>query len=396
MKKAFNLALALFPIISGYGFSPSLDFGSLLLFFLGVGCVAAYPQKFKIKFPLGYMAFFVVALLLSLLWARSVPLRLLLFSANLCFACCYAKWDYLWKYYQATIIVCGVFFILQEALFYTTGFRPSGLLSILPVIYGNNAAMVEDAVSSFRSASFFLEPSYFAQYLVPYIIVCLFSTDKKDRKNGLIASVLLLLIRSGMGILALGVIWLLWFLFSKTKTTYKIIVGLAALGVLGILAYTGSSVFDYISGRSVEMLSYSGDERYMSSGFIRFFRGYYAFADMSVFDKLFGANPSVVHDFLNRNIFFGSDESNFLNGAQTLLFYNGIIGTLFFLRHTLLFPYKSHNRTLLVFSVCVILLMLGESFYLCSRWLVMVVFMQLLYQDERMKVNNIERNVIQG
>lgn len=381
MKKAFNLAIALFPIISGYGFSPSLDFGSLLLFVLGVGCVFVYPHQFKFKFPLGYQAFFIVALLLSLLWARSVPLRLLLFSVNLCLACTYAQWDYLWKYYKATVIISGLFFVFQEGLFYTAGYRPSGLLTILPVIYGNNATMIEQAASSFRSASFFLEPSYFAQFLLPYVVICLFSSDRKRMKQAIVVSVLLILIRSGIGILALGVIWLLWFLFSNTKLVYKIIVGFGAVGVLAVLAYADSSVFDYFSKRSGEMMSYSGDETYMSSGFIRFFRGYYAFSDMSTLDKLFGTNPSIVHDILEKNIFFGSDESNFINGVQTLLFYHGIVGTLFFLRHVLMYPYKVHNKILLVMSVCIILLMLGESFYLCSRWLMMVVFMQLIYQN---------------
>ena len=40
--------------------------------------------------------------------------------------------------------------------------------------------------------------------------------------------------------------------------------------------------------------------------------------------------PHQPQDILRKNIFFGSDESNFINGAQTLLFYHGIIGTLFF------------------------------------------------------------------
>ena len=390
MKKAFNLALALFPIISGYGFSPSLDFGSLLLFFLGAGCVVAYPKKFKIKFPLGYMAFFVVALLLSLVWTHSVPLRVLLFSINLCFACSYAKWDYLWKYYGIIVWISCAFFLIQEASYLLLGSRPSGLLSFIPTIYGDNGDMIGRSKIDLRSAAFFLEPSYFAQFLLPYVIVNLFSIQKGNVKRAVVISMIIVLIRSGMGVLCVALIWLMWFLYSNVKLHYKIIVLVLGASVFGVLVFTNSSILYALFGRAGELMSYGGDETYMSSGFIRFFRGYYAFTDMSALNMLFGANPQIVQDTLSRNIFFWSDEIRFLNGVQTLLFYHGIIGAVLYLSHLLSFPYRTHNKILLVFSVCFILLMLGESYFLCSRGFLMVIIMQSIAEGARVGSNSVQ------
>jgi len=379
MKKLFNFLIALFPILSGYGFSLSLDFGSLLLFIVGAGCVVVYPKKFKIKFPVGYMAFFVVALLLSLLWARSVPLRLLLYSANLCFACCYADLERLWKYYGIIVWISIGYFLIQEASFYTLGFRPGGLIPFLPTIYGGDtSARIAATAIQERSSSFFLEPSYFAQFLIPYVIISLFSSEKKDTNRAIVVSIVLLLVRSGMGIMLLGIIWLIWFMVSKTKTSTKILISLAAVALFGLLIYTNSSILDYFSSRSGELMSYTGDEQYQSSGFIRFFRGYFAFADLAPLSMLLGANPTDVQNILEHSIFFGADSSNFINGMQTLLFYHGVVGTLLYVRHLFLLPYKSKNNTLLVMSIAVLVLLLGESFYLSSRLFVMTVFMFLI------------------
>jgi hypothetical protein len=384
MKKAFNFLLALFPILSGYGLSLSLDFGSILLFVFGMGCVLAYPRKFRITMPVGYMAFFVVALLLALFWARNVPLRLLLFSVNLCFACCYAEKDKLWKYYSVIVWMCATFFLVQEVSFLLFGSRPGGLLPFLPTIYGGDTGSRIAAVSiDERSSSFFLEPSYCAQFMIPYVAICLFSSKKDSLKKAIAASIIIVLIRSGVGIILLGLIWIFWFLFSNLKFGVKICSLILALSLVGALIYTNSGILSYFSGRSGELLSFTGEEQYQSSGFIRFFRGYFAFAAVPTLDKLLGMNPTVVHFFLERSIYFGTDESYFINGMQTLLFYHGIVGTVLYIRHLVLIPYKFGSKSLIVMSVCIIILLLSESFYLSSRLFLMTVFMYLIREEYR-------------
>lgn len=380
MKKIFNFLLAMFPILSGYGFSVSLDFGSLLLFVAGVVCFIAYPKSFKIKFPEGFLVFLCVVLILEMFWIRSIPLRILLFSVNLCFACSFAKWEYVWKYYRALVLFCSLFFLLQESLFYTIGYRPSGLLPFVPTIYGESIskAMIESAIVGGRAASFFLEPSYFAQFLIPFVAINLFDSTKKGQKEAIIASVVVVLIRSGIGIMLLGVIYLLWYLFSSAKLANKILTSIVAIALLGFFVYFDSVFLRYFSGRFGELLSYTGDEEFQSSGFIRFFRGYYAFADVPIMNQLLGSPPEEVEIILSKNVFFLSLSDHFVNGMQMLLFYQGIVGAFFYIRHILLFPVKANNRALLVLTISFIFLLLGESYYLCSRAFLMTVFMYLL------------------
>jgi len=389
MKKAFNLQIALFPILSGYGLSLSLDFGSLLLFIFGVGCIITYPRQFKIKLPIGYSLFFVVAFLLSLAWVRSLPLRLLLFSVNLCFACCYAEKQLLWKLYGTIVWVCIAFFFVQEASFSILGVRPSGILPFLPTVYGgDNAGIINETATGVRSSSFFLEPSYFAQFLIPYVVICLFSSKVDERKKAIIVSFILLLVRSGIGILLLGIIWLLWLLLGNIKASTKVTAFVLIIMTLCALFFADNSISEYFLDRSSELLSYSGEEQYQSSGFIRIFRGYFAFSDLPTLNKLLGTHPSDVQSIFDRSLYFGTESTNFINGMQTLLFYHGIIGTFIYLRHILLLPYNTRNKTLLVLSISIIVLLLLEQFYLSSRLFVMMAFMHLM--REEMKRSRIE------
>lgn len=382
MKKIINLIIVLFPILSGYGLSLSLDFGSIILFVCGGWCFIAHPRH--LRFPIGYALFFWVALILSLVWARSIPLRLLLFSINLLFACLYADWQLLWKYYGKVVWICSAFLIIQELFYYAIGSRPSGILPFIPTIYGGDidSRIAMTAIAD-RSASLFLEPSYFAQFLIPFVIINLFSPQKSELKKAVAASLIVVLSRSGVGIISLSLVWLFWFLLGNTKTGWKILVSFSALGLISLLLYAGSGFFDYFAVRSGELRSYSGDEQFQSSGFIRIFRGYFAFSDMPNLNKLFGSNPDDVQLLLDRSIFFGTESTNFINGMQTILFYHGIVGAILYIRHIMLFPYKTKNKMLIVMSVTIILLLLTESFYLSSRLFVMIVMMFLIRDSDK-------------
>lgn len=286
------------------------------------------------------------------------------------------------------------FFLVQEASFHILGTRPSGIVSFIPTVYGDDVSrsVINVIMHNERSSSLFLEPSYFAQFLIPYVAISLFSVNKDERKKAIIVSVILLLVRSGVGIMLLGIIWLLWFMYSKIKARTKIVLFVLMTLALGVLVYA-SGLDMYLLDRSSELLSYSGDEQYQSSGFVRIFRGYLAFADLSVLNMLLGSNPTDVQLLLDRSIYFGQESTNFINGMQTLLFYHGIIGTLIYLRHILLLPYKTRNKTLLVLSISIIILLLLEQFYLSSRLFVMIVVMHLMQEEnKRSRIEN-SRNI---
>ena len=385
LKKLFHIMLVLYPIISGYGFSPNADFGVLLLFLIGSICIIKDGCRFIINYPQGYSFFFISAVLCSIIFAHTVPLRLILFSVDLAIAIYLFDFSLFKRYYRFVVIVCCAFFFLQEASYYVTGSRISGLSMSIPLIYGNNAEYIASSNQTERSTSFFLEASYFAQFLIPYLIIKLFSGDKRDFRESILVSIVLVLGRSGNGILLILFLWGVWFLFGKIKTSMKVlgVVG-AILSYIGLLYLVPDLIELYLS-RSAELQSYGADDIYFSSGFIRFFRGYYLYSDLPLMNQLFGTNPVDVDHIMSFHYLFGASHSTdlFINGLQTLLIYNGLFVALLYMRHIILFLKNCINSKIVVLlTVCFIYLMLSESYYLCSRSMLLVLII-MAYRSKK-------------
>lgn len=385
MRNFFIFLIAFYPILSGYGFSPQADFGVLSIFAIGLICCFRYQPVLKIEFPDGYKLFLVVAVLFALVFASTIPLRLLLYSINLCMACMFVDYNKLLRYYEILVNVCGIFLIVQLFVQYTTGIPLVGIVSFIPTIYADSDSI--DYMSSIaeadRCASFFLEPSYFAQYMFPYVVIKLFSDIKTDIRKAIVVSILVLLSRSGMGVVLLLIIWAFWFFLGNIRFQTKLTVAIIACLAIVLLFRFNEEAFDKMLERTVEFQSFSGDEQYQSSGFIRFFRGYYGYADMPLFNKLFGANPELVKDVLSSNIFFMVSKDEAFNGTTTLLLYNGLFVCILFFRHLVLMCWKKHNKALTVMVICCIWLMLGESYYLCARMFLTTLLMYSLTKKDK-------------
>ena len=128
-----------------------------------------------------------------------------------------------------------------------------------------------------RSASFFLEPSYFAQFLFPYIALKMFTGKPKDLRAAVVVSLIVFLTKTGNGVLLLVLLWGGWLLYSNYKLPVKIFGCLFTILLAMTMFVINSDMFDALIGRSVELTStsntYKGDGE--TSGFIRIFRGYY-------------------------------------------------------------------------------------------------------------------------
>ena len=160
LKKIYHILLVLYPILSGYGFSAQLDLGLLLT--LMVGGIYVFHRNEKVRFIWldGYKLFFTVSVVLSIVFLKTVPSRLILFTINLIIALCCVDVDLLKKYYGKVVAACCVFFVLQEISFHLCGSRISGITTLIPTIYGSiSAKYIEYQKIVPRSATFFLEPS---------------------------------------------------------------------------------------------------------------------------------------------------------------------------------------------------------------------------------------------
>ena len=382
--------LAFYPILSGYGLSPQIDFGVFAAFIVGVLCIITRKERFKPTFPPGYVLFFGIALIFAIVIANSLPMRLLLFSVNLCIACSFADFKLLYKYYGILVFVCCTFFLFQEIAAFSIGINISGLVSFIPTIYesmGTNQISVQESLT--EHSSLFLEKSYFAQYLFPFIVLKLFSGKKDDLKKAIMISFIVVLSRSGNGIVLLLIIWSCWFFMGRIRLKYKM--GMIIFAVLAILLMMriDSTIIENILGRAIELQSYGGDERFQSSGFIRFFRGYYAYADMPTFNKLFGANPFFVQSIIQSNYFFSDSDDRFLNGTQTLLMHHGAIVCFLFFRHLYQMYWQCKKKEILVLFFCCVWLMFGESYFLCARMFMTIVLMYVMIISDK-KVSQIK------
>lgn len=376
MKKFFNFLIAFYPILSGYGLSPQADFGVILIFIVGICCIIANKKPFSFHTPEGYSLFFITAFLMSLTFAHTIQLRLLLYTVNLCLACNYLDFGQLKRSYYILVFITCSFFVFQNIVYLTTGLHISGIIPFIPTIYdgmGINQALVDSQGERF--SSFFLEPSYFAQYLFPYIVFEQFSKQKNSMRNAVLVSLVVLLIRSGNGMILLMLSWGIWFLAGNYKLRVKVAYVFVGMVMITVLWKLNSVMFEGLLSRATEFQSYGGDEQYQSSGFIRMFRGYFAYADMPTINKLFGAHPDFVQAIFNNNIYFASSNDNSINGTSTILLYNGAVVCFLFFLHLFLMYWACKRKVMFVMMICCIWLMLSESYYLCARMFTTIILM---------------------
>lgn len=88
----------------------------------------------------------------------------------------------------------------------------------------------------FRPSSFFLEPAHHCQYCILGLCCTLFDRKAINRKS-IIISVGIILTTSGMGIIAMVVLWTLRFLLGLKKITYRKFLAIGGLLLIAILGF---------------------------------------------------------------------------------------------------------------------------------------------------------------
>lgn len=336
LNKLFTLSIVLYPILSAYIVFGPIDLGVILCALFGIGMYISRRKKIKTPSLEGYYTFLIYVLLSALLVTHPVPLRILLYTFVLVMGCMFCNVSSLYYYYKKVAIGCIIFFIFQESVRLLLGVNIPGIFKFLPIVYGDSATFIEEVVlGGDRASSFFLEPSYFAQFLFPLVVVELFwSKGPNSLRNAILLSVVLFLIRSGNEILLLGVIWIAWFFTSTVSRKKKRIVVLLGI-ICTIVLFSVKPIFIYeLLNRTNELSLQGADIRWQSSGFIRFFRGYYLYASLPFINQLFGLNSGMLEDYmLSNSLGLFDNDTSFLNGAQTILCLYGVFGLFFFFRH---------------------------------------------------------------
>lgn len=297
IDKISMIVLLLAPILWIYGnpggwsyeviFTLPLSFFYFLHYLFSKGNITGS----KDPLPKGLLWYFIYWTVLFVLTAMQLPLSMI--QTYLAFFLFFATFrdEYFIKIYKAFALICIVFFFVQEASFYLTGIRVSGIMRFLP-LHGemSMSEKVGMLAESLRSSSFFSEPAHFAQFLLPLFALEIFYDKHKTHILFAVSiGAALLFLRSGNGLLGMAAIlvFLIPYYLGRGRKNRILTFVVAAL-FIGVVAYyyVNSEMGASLLERQDEIsMDYEGGSR---SGFLRMWRGLFVFEDYSVVEKLVG------------------------------------------------------------------------------------------------------------
>lgn len=398
-KKILTLLVILYPIISIYGYE-RLNFG-MVLFIISI-IPLILKKGFKIELPKYMVLFFIYFLLTRFLWGLTVSIKDAIsvtaigFFITLGFTCKYFDIDYGIKVYRIIGFISCIFFLFQEITFALRGYSISGILPNVPLTFNTEFYDFDYRIfltRYFRQSSFFREPAYFAQFLLPLLAIELF--DEKKTKisyiNALFITFIIVLSATGTGTVGLITIWLLWLFLDKNKgIPYDKI---AVLLIIGFFSFIyGPGYIKSEKGISIQkrIEAVKSVDEYSISSFTRVFRGYLVYNEYNFFEKIVGINnpklqnskvmKSQVKDMFGKELYF--------NGIQSLLIVTGILGlSLMFLSYY--FMWKNNSKTGKVLIITLVILSFSEAIFLNPQ---MLLFITLIYSMQKQKKINSYQN----
>lgn len=341
--KVVTIILLLSPILQTYGWG-KFDFAFILTVFLAI--IHVFRKGFQVSkvFPKWLLLYILFWYFSHVLASSSIsgffPLGLfrVLLVYYLFFDC--VNLDYLLSKYKLIAAICIGFFFVQELSMLITHNRISGVFSFLPLALDvDSEQFFERIITGDRSSSFFSEPAHFVQFLLPLLSICFLYYRKAQIIWIIVLISTLLLCQSGNALFGISAVLIVYLFkkgadnagFRRFGSFFAAFLVVLSLGYLYLSSERGQDLLlrkDSISLKSVEDRGYGG------SGFMRVSRGYYVFKEYSTLNKIIGDdNPDDILDAIHQSRasgFFGENDM-YLNTAQTILCYTGIIGSVLFI-----------------------------------------------------------------
>lgn len=379
------ISLALYPLLCYYVGPANISYGQILMMlFVALSIVKHSNNRFD--YPKGYFIFWgyiaVITFLMSMRPIDIIPGGVNFFVWSLILGASSRLYNeaYLRKAMQFVLLASSVVLIYQIFIYETTGVK---ICAVLPLSSQLSYAgltyqdMVLHQTSSLgnRFSSFFMEPSYFAQYCLCFLVIEMFCCHNRGKllsKMTIISVLVLLIIRSGVGLIGLVILGLakIW----RLKTTMKksqFLMMLFFLAVIGFFAINNFLSSDYGSSLMERSAEFESDD---SSAYYRIVRGFLVFIDLPLLNKIIGMSSADLLSF--NSIALSSMASSgsilYFNGFQTLLIRNGIIGLLLLSCILINSARKGDSLT----RMCLFLLLLislMEQIYLMAPMLLLMV-----------------------
>ena len=346
-----------------------------------------------LKAPKGLAQFYIIPIAVTVFvsfsdyfsWNDSITVmtRIVFYFLLICIASVDFNYNLGTKTYLIVCIICSIYLLGQVAFHYLVG-KDLPILrnySNYLFIYGENIETVDYYHRyGFRPGSFFTEPSYYAYYFAPIILLLLYSENTNKVISGLkswariglavIFSLTMLLTTSNLAVVYVGIIWGIFILSNKDtlkiKRVYRMILFLILIIILGWVL--NSELYVYLF------------QRFSRGGSVgsRLYRGFIIFGKLDFFHKIFGTGLNNIASYVTRyNISTIYDEAD-LNYSVTItnrLITTGIIGFV----SLILFVYqqfKTHRTTIqkmmLVIMIINFVFTAGEYSYRLAFTLILI------------------------
>jgi len=325
-KKVHSLALVILPILSQYEYI-NIPLGFILFLLVSVPFIFSRFSELNVDNTwIVYVFLFVITkVFYSNLEGITdlIPVRLLIFTLILMIAQTTFNLELVMAQMSGVVALCIIIYFVQELQYLFTNSRMIPLVPFLkPNMVGEDySSMIQRLSEHDRSSSLFLEPSYFAEYLV-FALIVLQHNYKKYKRYIYVIVLCLIFLRSGLGLVMLTFLTFLTVRRLNTKRALSVII--VAVCCLPLVNFV---VGDFGLGRSQELL----DTSVYSSGFVRMLRGYLLLNWYTWYEWLLGFNsPYLLQErILGSELagLYGNDDMSF-NGFQSTLLYSGIVGVM--------------------------------------------------------------------
>ena len=376
LRRQQNIAmfmLAIYPVIDFFYIPPmTFGYGTIAFITFFIYSLFKYGVRSTLKLPRYFIVLWIYIGLITFLMSKSFNPTLLLPGGShvFCWVVClgfaskYYNVEYLIKYMRIIFFISALLFCVQLVIMYNTGsnicFVPPLSSNVLYRDFSYNDLVLFHLAAE-RPSAFFMEPAYFAQYLLCLLTLELFCSSNTKYYNKIIVSgiiILLLLIRSGCGVIGLAFLVLIKLIsiFSTLSFSKKVLytIFLLPLFYFGIHIYTNSETGSQLVDRKSE-ISLDNSE---SSGSIRMLRGYVVYDNLPISNKVFGSNGDDVKVIARKTV--GYEGGMLFNGFQAYLVEYGIIGIALL---TLIYAYIYRHGVLVSKASIVVLLVISLMEY---------------------------------
>lgn len=385
-----GLIIVLYSVLSIYAF-PFLinNLGVAFLYFIIAPLLLFETNKqrgFKVvksqKVLLIYILYLSIITLFSTQALSKSLISLILTSSIYVFLFSYKGFHtYLLKFYLFFAGAFSGFLILQYIAYFLAGVEISGIVSFLPLYEELESNGIIETLSFVRLASVFREPSHFALYVVPSVMIAL-TNDTIKRRNKYILLVLVtiatILSTSGNGIILLALSYILYSLsLLNERISFKNIFIVLIIVLGGIFAYSSSQFI----GDTTEYL-FVGSGNVGSKAGYRIYRGFELFNDLPIDNQMTGIGWKNAEAYLkshNNSIYgkYSSDSAfDYFNSIAAILIYSGFIGALFFLGFVKSLWKECSLSVSRMLIIIMLASMVSSSIFMTDQWL---LYLGLIY-----------------